>query len=382
MNKVMSAPLGVGIIGCGNIASTYLRLAPLFKTIELRGVADLNPAAAKAQSEAFGVPAMDVDALLANDDIDIIVNLTVPTAHAAVTRSILEAGKHAYSEKPMVLSLEEGEQIGTLAASKSLRVSSAPDTFLGGAHQTARMAIDAGDVGSITSGTCHLMSHGMEHWHPNPDFFYQPGAGPMFDMGPYYITNLLQLLGPVRQVAALASSAHKERAITSQPRAGEKVPVGTPTDIHALLEFDQGATITLSTSWDVWAHRHAPMELYGTQGSLYLPDPNFFGGTLERVDPTGAIQALTTDGHPLGLANERLDTDPRANYRAAGLADMAAAIQDNRPHRCSFEMALHAVDVMSSILKSGQTNAFVATSTTFKRPEPLMADQAAALMRQ
>lgn len=218
---------------------------------------------------------MSVDQLLADPSIAIIVNLTIPTAHASVTRSILEAGKHAYSEKPFVLTLAEGEELRALCESTGLRIGSAPDTFLGGAHQTARQAIDEGAVGRIASGTCHVMSHGMEHWHPNPDFFYQPGAGPVLDLGPYYITNLLQLLGPVRQVAALTTAASTHRTISSQPRAGETIPVDTPTTIHALLAFEQGASITLSASWDVWGHRHKPMELYGTDGSLYVPDPNF-----------------------------------------------------------------------------------------------------------
>ena len=210
--------LGVGIIGCGNISAAYLRLGPLFQGVDIRAVADVNPEAAAARAEEFGVRAMSVADLLAADDIDVIVNLTIPDAHYQVTTSILEAGKHAYTEKPVVLTLEEGLALRKLSEETGLRVGSAPDTFLGGAHQFARHLIDAGAVGRIASGTCFVQSPGMEMWHPNPDFFFQPGGGPILDLGPYYISNLVQLLGPVKRVTAMSSSAQAERTITSQPR--------------------------------------------------------------------------------------------------------------------------------------------------------------------
>jgi predicted dehydrogenase len=226
---------GVGIIGCGNIAFSYLKLAPLFRSINVLAVADLNMDAAVARAEEFSVRAETVDGLLAASDIEIIVNLTIPAAHFEVTRQILEAGKHAYSEKPFVLTLEEGEALRELAAKKGLRVGSAPDTFLGGAHQLARSTIDEGMVGEIIGGTCHVMSPGMESWHPNPDFFFQPGGGPILDLGPYYVTNLVQLIGPVKTVSAMASASSKTRIIGNGPRLGETVPVETPTNIHAVL---------------------------------------------------------------------------------------------------------------------------------------------------
>lgn len=374
------ADLGVGIIGCGNISTSYLRLAPLFRGIEVRAITDLNMDVARARADEFGTSALSVEELLASDEIDIIVNLTIPDAHFTVTKRILEAGKHAYSEKPVVLSLEDGETLRALAKEKGLRIGSAPDTFMGGAHQMARAMIDEGAVGSIIAGTCHVMSHGMESWHPNPDFFFLPGAGPMLDIGPYYITNLLQLLGPVRRVAALTSAPDKERTITSQPRAGQTVPVKTPTNIHALLEFEQGATITVSTSWDVWAHRHGHMELYGQKGSLFLPDPNFFGGMLKKAGEDGIIAPVDMWDHPFGKANQELDTNPRANYRTAGLSDMALSIQEGRSHRCSFEMALHAIEVMTGTIKSGETGTFVDLTTRCERPEALTPDAAQALM--
>ncbi|MGR3512539.1 MAG: Gfo/Idh/MocA family protein [Paracoccaceae bacterium] len=369
--------LGVGLIGCGNISSSYLRLAPLFKGVEIRAVADRDMTAAGARAEEFGVAARTVDALLASDDIDMVVNLTIPEAHFEITCRILEAGKHAYSEKPLVLTMEEGETLRALAEAKGLRVGSAPDTFLGGAHQWARHLIDAGSVGRITAGTAHIMNRGMENWHPNPDFFFQPGAGPMLDIGPYYVTNLIQLLGPVARVAALTNAAFLEREITSEPRAGEMVSVNTPTNIHALLDFVSGASVTISTSWDVHAHRHGHMELYGTEGSLFLPDPNFFGGTVERGVLGQEIAATEAWDHPFAVANQ----DTRANYRMAGLADMAAALIEGRDHRCSLDLALHAVDVMTSVLRSGESGAFEAMTTTCARPAALGPDEAQALLR-
>ncbi len=377
----MSEKLGIGIIGCGNISTSYLKLAPLFKALEVRAIADINMDAAKARAEEFGVRAETVADLLAADDIDMVVNLTVPAVHFAVTKQILEAGKHAYSEKPFVLSLEEGEALRALAAEKGLRVGSAPDTFLGGSHQLARAALDEGKAGRIIGGTCHVMSHGMEAWHPNPDFFFQPGGGPVLDLGPYYITNLVQLIGPVKAVTAMASASFPTRTIGNGPRDGETVPVDTPTNIHAVLEFANGAIVTLGASWDVWAHRHKEMELYGTDGSLYVPDPNFFGGEVEFADTAGEVSALESNDHPFGVTNLKDGRgNPRANYRCAGLADMASAIAEGRPHRCSLELATHVVEVMTAILKSGETRQWIDMTTTCERPAALSADEARALL--
>ena len=368
--------LGLGIIGCGNISTTYCNLAPLFKSLDLRAVADINMDTAQARAAEYGLRADTVDDLLKAPDIDVIVNLTIPEVHFAVTKRILEAGKHAYSEKPLVLTLQEGEILRELAASKGLRVGSAPDTFLGGAHQQARAAIDAGDVGRIIGGTCHVMGHGMEAWHPNPDFFFQPGAGPVLDIGPYYVTNLIQLLGPVRTVASLASATFATRTIGNGPREGETVPVDTPTNIHALLEFANGAIVTMGTSWDVWAHRHANMELYGETGSLFVPDPNFFGGEVEIAGEDGNIAAMAAWDHPFGIANQ----ETRANYRCAGVADMATAIAEGRPHRCNIDLAVHAVDVMTGILRAGEERRFIDLATTCERPDALSPQEARALL--
>ncbi len=374
------APLGVGIVGCGNISAAYLVRAPLFADIEVRAVADLDPAAARARADEFGVRACDVDELLGADDIDIALNLTVPAAHAEVSRRALEAGKHVYSEKPFVLSVSEGLELASFAESRGLRIGSAPDTFLGGAHQLARSLLDAGRVGRITSGTAHVMSRGMEHWHPDPGFFYRQGAGPMLDVGPYYVTNLVQLLGPVRRVAAMSATPRTERLISSPPRAGQSLAVDTPTTLHALLEFASGPLVTLGTSWDVLDHGHGPMELYGERGTLRLPDPNFFGGELAVSDGEAPTETMLADDHPFAVPNEDHPEGRMANYRAAGLADMARAIGEGRPHRCSLELALHAVETMTAVLASAERGAFVELRTTCERPEPLGPEAARALL--
>lgn len=373
----MVETLGIGVIGCGNISSTYFRLAPLFKGIEMRACADLDLAAATKQAEAFGIEAASVEDLLARDDIDIVVNLTIPAAHREVSSAALDAGKHVYSEKPFVLSAADGAAILAKAKAAGLRVGSAPDTFLGSSHQLARHLIDAGEIGEVTSGTAIVQSPGMESWHPNPDFFFLPGAGPVLDLGPYYISNLVQLLGPVASVQAVSTTPRKSRIIGNGPREGEAVPVETPTTIHATLQFASGAVITLISSWDVWSHGHGHMELYGSGGTLYLPDPNFFGGDL-RMTRKEDDAPLPNWQHPFSLPND----GDQANYRTAGLADMAIAIQENRPHRCSGRFAHHVVDVMTTILEAGESGARITIGSTCARPDALGAAAARDLLRQ
>lgn len=378
----MTETLGVGIIGCGNISAAYFKLAPLFKGLEVRACTDLNMAAAEARAKEFGVKAQETDALLQNDDIDVVINLTIPDAHYGVSTRALEVGKHVYSEKPFVLTVEEGEQLKSLADAKNLRVGSAPDTFLGGAHQYARKLVDDGAIGTPTAGTAFVMSHGMEAWHPNPGFFFLPGAGPVLDIGPYYVADLINLIGPVRRVAALTNSATPTRHVTADgPFKDQDIPVKTPTNIHALLEFDSGASIMLGASWDVWANRHRNIELYGTDGALFVPDPNWFGGTVELSGRDGKIEEVKQWDHPFGVPNDhRPNGASFANYRTAGLADMAMAIIENRDSRCSLDRALHGVDIMTSILKSGEIQAFVELTTTCTRPAPLDPEAARALL--
>jgi len=377
----MAKRLKVGVAGCGNISATYFKFAPLFKAIEITACADLNMGLAESRAKEHGIAAMTPEAMIASPDIDIVLNLTVPAAHFAVSMAAVKAGKHVYSEKPLTLSLKEGLALKAATEKHGVKLACAPDTILGGAHQLARKAVDDGVIGKVTSGTAVIMGHGMEHWHPNPDFFFKPGGGPVLDMGPYYIGGLINLLGPVKRVAALTSAATAYRTISSQPRAGQKIKVETPTNIQALLEFASGATVTLLASWDVWAHRLPLMELYGTEGSLYMPDPNFFGGEVLATKRGGAATALPAWDHPLSIGNHPDGGEKLANYRAVGLADLADAILKRRDPRCSIDRALHAVEVMTAILASGEDGKFKQMKTSCTRPKPLPPDAARALMR-
>jgi predicted dehydrogenase len=376
----MGRTLGLGIVGCGNISTTYFSLVPLFRGVEIKACADIVPAAAEARAKEHGVRAQTFEGLLDADDVDIVVNLTIPAAHHAVSRRALDAGKHVYSEKPFVLAVGDGLDLKQRADRNGLRIGSAPDTFLGGAHQLGRALIDAGKVGKITGGTCSVMSRGMEHWHPNPDFFFQPGAGPILDLGPYYVTNLIQLIGPVKRVVALGAMPRTHRTITNGPRHGERVPVGTPTTIHAVMEFHSGALVTLAGSWDVWSHGHAPMELYGEDGTVFLPDPNYFGGDVRTTQGATPVDRLPDWEHALGVPNQKRPHGMVANYRTAGLADMALSILEGRPHRCSLDLSLHVVDVLTGILASCETGSPVAMQTSCERPAALGPEDARALL--
>ncbi len=355
--------VGIGIIGCGNISSTYLGASKSFPVLDVRAVADQDPAAAAARGAEFGVPAVSVEALLADPAIEIVLNLTVPGAHVAVSRQIIEAGKHAYSEKPLGVGFAEASAMVAEAETRGLRVGCAPDTFLGGGHQTARAFVDSGRLGEPVGGSAFFMCPGHERWHPNPDFYYLKGGGPMLDMGPYYITDLVNLLGPVARVAGMAPLPRAERPILSQPRAGQTMKVEVPTHVTGSLEFVGGAVVSLTVSFDVPGHRHRPIEIYGTEGSLVVPDPNLFGGTVEFLEKGGEWAEV-----PVALPWTE------GNLRSLGLADMAAAIGEARPHRASGALALHVLEVMEGFARSAETRAFVEIATRPERPAPLADD--------
>ncbi len=374
--------LGVGVIGCGNISTTYLQLAPLFRNIELRAVADINRDAAEARGLAFGVRVQSVADILRNPAIQIIVNLTVPAVHYKLTKQCLLAGKHVYSEKPLTLTLAEARDLQKTAAKLKLHVAAAPDTFLGGSHQLIRKLIDDGAIGKVASATAHILSQGMEHWHPNPDFFFKPGGGPILDMGPYYIANLINLIGPVKRVAALSASPRKTRLISSAPRKGQKISVKTPTTYHALLHFATGAVVTLSASWDVYANRHQPIEIYGTEGAIFVPDPNFFGGDVMMAGSDAQLHKAKMWDHPFTPANWKdHEGNTWSNYRAAGLADMAVGILKKRDIRCDIARMAHVVDIMTAIHASGESGKFVDLTTTCSRPRALGPEEARTLLK-
>jgi predicted dehydrogenase len=374
----------IGIIGCGNISDTYFRLAPLFKGITVVACADIKPAVAKAKAGQYGVAALSVDALLANSEIDVVINLTVPNAHYEVTRAILEAGKHAYSEKPLALTGKDAARLVALADRKGLKLGGAPDTFLGAGAQIARRLLDKGTIGGVVAGTAHVLGHGMEHWHPNPAFFYKPGAGPVFDIGPYYITTLVALLGPVKGLVALAKKGFPERLVSAEgPMKGKRIKVTTPTTINAVLDFHSGAQVTLGTSWDVWKHGHQnPIELYGEKGSMLVPDPNFFGGTVSWSAAGGDYTDVDTAGEAFGAPNWPFgaSSPTRANYRMLGVADLVDAASRGREPRCSGRLAAHVVDVMESILAAAASRSYVKVRSTVERPAPLTAAEAKRLL--
>ncbi len=369
----------VGVIGCGNISTAYMQLAPMFAGFTITACADINPIAAQRQALEFDCQAKSIDELLADPAIGLVINLTIPAAHYRVSEQILLAGKHVYSEKPYVLSTAEGKALRKLAKGKGLQIGSAPDTFLGGAHQAARQCIDDGTVGQIVGGSCYFQSPGMEGWHPDPDFFYQPGGGPILDMGAYYISNLVQFMGPVQRVVAMSSKPFATRTISSEPRAGQAIAVEVDTSVRAILEFHQGAQVSFAASWDVRAHEHNCMELYGTKGTLYVPDPNRFGEPVRFSD--GETENQIAPLQVVGAENfEDLDGGLIANYRGVGLADMVAAIHEGRPHRCNGDLALHVIDVMTSILHSAESGQFVTLETSCERPAALGDDAARSLM--
>ena len=343
----------VGIIGCGNISETYFECQNLFNNFSVVACADINIEAAKKSAEKYNVNAFSVDDILSSEDVDLIINLTIPAAHKEIIIKSLNAGKHCFSEKPLAMSFSEGLEISELAISKNLYVGCAPDTFLGAAGQKARSLIEDNKIGNVVLGTFNLMSHGMEHWHPNPDFFFKPGAGPVFDVGVYYITQLVNLIGPIKSISSLSGTATPERIITSEPRNGEKIKVETPTTLMGTLEFHNNAKIQFFCSWDVWKHKHSTIELYGLEGSMIVPDPNFFSGDILISHKEEDWQIINNDKMLLGIPNKTDNNGSKiANYRGVGLSDMIDAIHNQRQSRCSLDLAVHVLEAMEGIIKS------------------------------
>jgi len=354
-------PINVGIIGCGNVSSQYLNAARFFQAFQIAALADLDLGRAQARAAEYGVgKALTVDDLLADPEVELVINLTIPSAHAAVSRQVLEAGRSVYSEKPLGTVREDAKPILDTAEAKGLRVGCAPDTFLGAGLQTSRKLIDDGWIGEPVGATAFMLNRGMEMWHPDPAFFYQPGAGPLFDIGPYYVTALVNLLGPVHKVAGTAKTTFPERLITSQPLFGTRIPVGTPTHISGLLSFESGTVSTLMTSFDVWASELPRIEIYGTEGTLSVPDPNTFGGPV-RIRRAGASEWTT-----LPLTHGYTE-----NSRGLGVADMAHALQSGRAHRASGALAYHVLDIMQSILEAAEAERTLVLSSRAERPEAL-----------
>lgn len=381
MTQTNGMKLRIGVVGCGNISLAYMRNAPLFGGVEIIACADLNADAAKRRAAEFNLRAADVDSLIDDKDIDLILNLTIPAAHFDVSTRALSAGKHVFTEKPLGVTSAEGRRLVDAAATKGLMLGSAPDTFLGAAGRHARRQMEAGAIGKPVTGTAFMMGRGMEHWHPDPSFYYQAGAGPVMDMGPYYLTMMVNLMGPIRRVQAVATSGQEERLITAEgPKQGTTFKVGTPTSVLSLLEFDCGATVTFGTSWDVFRHSNHPIELHGTEGSLRLPDPDNFGGSVALSSRGAPWQETDTSGELFGAVNWPIAAPDRANYRMLGLADLARAIIEGRTPRASGDLALHVLEVMEAILRAGETGVAQTIAGIVAQPKELREDEARSLL--
>ncbi len=354
-------PVKCGVIGCGNICDIYFQGGKRFESIEIVACADLIKERAKTKAKEHNIPrALPVDKLLSDPEIEIVINLTLPDAHGDLAIAALQAGKSIYNEKPLAVTREQARQMLDLAKEKGLRVGCAPDTFLGASIQTCRKIIDDGWIGEPVAATAFMMEHGHEHWHPNPSFFYQAGAGPMFDMGPYYLTALCSLIGPIRRVAASTRIVFPERLVTSQPNRGSRIKVTTPTHLAGIVDFHNKAIGTMIVSFDVWGHHLPHIEIHGTEGSMSVPDPNCFGGiiTVKRGREGEWKEMPYTHGYS-------------ENSRGLGVADMAYALRSGRPHRASGDLAYHVLDVMHCFDESSITGQHVETEQPCPRPTPL-----------
>ena len=353
----------IGFVGCGSISGIYLEnITNLFREIEVIGVCDLIPEKAQAAVEKYNIPKLykDMHELFADPEVDIVLNITRPYQHFDVTMAALRAGKHVYSEKPLATTLEEGKQILALAREKGLKVGGAPDTFMGAAQQTCRKLIEDGYIGTPIGATAYMMGHGPESWHPDPEFFYKHGGGPLFDMGPYYITSMINLLGCVSDVYAMTKRGFEQRTATCKQHYGEKIDVEVDTYINGTLRFESGVIATLFTTFDVYAGR-CGIEIYGTQGTLFVPDPNIFGGEIRLYRP----EQEKTQEIPLAFSYKQ-------NSRALGLADMAKALQTGREYRPDSSMTFHVLEIMDGLLKSGRERREVAIESRFAPRKPML----------
>jgi predicted dehydrogenase len=353
----------IGIVGCGNISGIYFtNLTKMFgKRIQVTALTDLIPERAEKASEEYKIPYIKkTDDLINSPDVDIILNITEPYNHYGVALSAVKAGKHVYDEKPLCGKREDAQEVLKIAAEKKLRVGGAPDTFMGAGIQTCRKLIDDGWIGSPVAATAFMVCHGHEHWHPGPEFYYKQGGGPMFDMGPYYLTAIVSLLGPIARVSGSAKKSFDTRTITSEPLNGKVINVDIPTHIAGVMDFVNGAVGTIITSFDVYSHTLPWIEIYGSEGSLRVPDPNTFGGPVF----VSRFMGNTWSEIPL------LKNFPQ-NSRGLGITDMAEAIAEDRPHRASAEMTYHVLDVMHGFHDASATGKYYDVKSTCERPAPM-----------
>jgi predicted dehydrogenase len=359
----------VGIVGCGVISHAYAENAAAFVRFEILACADRDPLRSEALAAAHGLASTTVDDLLACEDVDVVLNLTPPSVHADVTRAALESGKHVYSEKPLAMSAAASAELLDLADRTGLRVGCAPDVFLGGAFQEARSLIDSGSIGRPLGVSATMLAGGQEAWHPDPDIFFRDGAGPLLDMGPYYLTAIVALLGPIVRVAGLSTTFVAERTIEIGPRRGERFAAETPTHTTAALELGCGATATLLATFEAPSHYSSTFLVLGSEGTLLLPDPNMFGETIRLRGGRGEWEV-----HPYRSRGAR-------EVRGIGLQDMVDAIAHDREPRASGRLALHVIDVARSILAAAESGTTLQVGSTVDRPDPLPVEKTVAARR-
>jgi|TARA_B110000263_G_scaffold247261_1_gene259799 predicted dehydrogenase len=378
----------IGLIGCGNIAETYFRSREYFNNITFISCADVNEEASKKCAEEYNIKAQSVDELLSNDDIDVVLNLTIPQAHFDVTKKILLANKHSYCEKPLSISFDQGKELVELAKNRNLYLGNAPDTFLGGGGQLARQKIDDAEIGKILTGNFIFAFPGVQTFHPNPESWFRKGGGPVIDMGPYFFTTLVNLLGPAKNVRARGKKFTDQREFLVGPKKGQMFDIEILTSVMFDVEFHNETIIQGFISFDVENHGRNHMELYGTKGSIVVPDPNMFGGPVIISKELGTKwQEYSVENKYLGKTNiinssvRSNETSKQANYRGIGLSEMIYSIENNLEHRCNGELALHVLDLIESTIKSAEKGIEVDLQTTCKRPTPFTEDEIKTLIK-
>ena len=353
-------PVKVGIVGCGYISGIYLENGRMLEAIDIVAGADLVPERARGRAEEYGIRACSNDELLSDPEIEIVLNLTTPDAHYEVAMAAIEAGKSVYNEKPLAINLEDGGRLLEKAGEAGVLVGGAPDTFMGGGIQTCRKVIDDGLIGEPVAATAFMVCHGHESWHPDPEFYYKVGGGPMFDMGPYYLTALVNLMGPIRRVSGSARITFPEREITSEPKRGAKIEVEVPTHVAGFMDCHNGAVATIITSFDVWGAHLPRIEVYGSEGTLSVPDPNTFGG------PVNMLRAGSQEWTEVPLSHGYTE-----NSRGLGVADMAMALRTGRPHRASGELTFHVLEAMHAFHEASDGDRAVELGSVCSRPGAL-----------
>ena len=373
MNKVFK----IGLIGCGHIAETYFRAEKYFNNIKIIKCADINEKASKRCALNFGIKSVTVNELLKDKEIEIILNLTIPKAHYQISKKALINGKHIYSEKPLAINLNDGKKLLKISKKKKLYLGNAPDTFLGGGIQKSKELVEKNIIGNVKLGNAVFAFPGIQSYHPNPEpWFTKKEGGPVIDMGPYYITALVNLLGPAKKVTGTIIQGQKYRTIGIGPKKGKKFKVECPTTYLSTITFKNNSVIRLTLSFDVIAHQRNHIELYGEKGSMIVPDPNMFGGSVLTCNKLGDNwKEFKTSKMPLGRINIRTqssranETPTNANYRGVGLSEMAYSIENKRKHLCSGEISLHVLDIITSIMKAASSGKIQYINTFCVKPK-------------